>query len=104
VLVTPEKIAGREEPPSYALPADVVLRREVVDPSLGLGEAEAASRLTRYGPNALLAHARRTAFAILIDQLNSPVVWLLSAAAALAAAFGEWNQATAILLCSSSIR
>jgi P-type Ca2+ transporter type 2C len=78
--------------PAHALAADVVLQREGVNPALGLSEAEAASRLTRYGPNALLAHAPRTALAILIDQFNSPVVWLLSAAAALAAAFSEWKE------------
>ena len=88
--------------PAHALAADVVLQREGVNPALGLSDAEAASRLTRYGPNALLAHAPRTAFAILIDQFNSPVVWLLSAAAALAAAFSEWKEAAAILSCSSS--
>ena len=84
--------------PAHALAADVVLQREGVNPALGLSDAEAASRLTRYGPNALLAHAPRTAFAILIDQFNSPVVWLLSAAAALAAAFSEWKEAAAILI------
>jgi Ca2+-transporting ATPase len=35
---------------------------------------------------------------MLADQLKSPVVWLLSAAAVLAAAFGEWKQAAAILI------
>jgi E1-E2 ATPase len=35
---------------------------------------------------------------MLADQLRSPVVWLLSAAAVLAAAFGEWKQAAAILI------
>jgi len=93
-----DKIPRHEVVPAHALAADVVLQREGVNPALGLSEAEAASRLTRYGPNALLAHAPRTAFAILIDQFNSPVVWLLSAAAALAAAFSEWKEAAAILI------
>jgi Ca2+-transporting ATPase len=75
-----------------------VLRREVVNPSVGLSEAEASLRLARHGPNTLLAHAPRTALAMLADQLRSPVVWLLSAAAVLAAAFGEWKQAAAILI------
>jgi Ca2+-transporting ATPase len=96
--VTSEEVVRAEETPPYALLPEVVLRREAVNPSLGLSEAEAASRLARHGPNALLAHAPRTALAILIDQFNSPVVWLLSAAAALAAAFSEWKEAIAILL------
>jgi Ca2+-transporting ATPase len=70
-----------------------------VSPALGLSDAEAASRLTRYGPNALLAHAPQTALAIFADQLNSPVVWLLLVAAALAAAFSEWKE---VASCSSS--
>jgi Ca2+-transporting ATPase len=97
--VKPEPIAlAEEEVPPYALPVEFALRRQAVNPSLGLSEAEAASRLRRYGPNELLAHAPRTGLAILIDQFNSPVVWLLSAAAALAAAFSEWHEAIAILL------
>jgi Ca2+-transporting ATPase len=96
--VTSEQIARAKEEPAYALPADSVLRREVVNPSVGLSEAEASLRLARHGPNTLLAHAPRTALAMLADQLRSPVVWLLSAAAVLAAAFGEWKQAAAILI------
>jgi P-type Ca2+ transporter type 2C len=96
--VTSQQIARAKEALAYALPADIVLRREAVNPTLGLSEAEAASRLTRHGPNTLLAHAPRTAFAILVDQLKSPVVGLLSAAAALAAAFCEWKEAAAILI------
>ena len=92
----PDNIPHDQVVPAHALAADVVLQREGVNPALGLSEAEA--RLTRYGPNALLAHAPRTALAILIDQFNSPVVWLLSAAAALAAAFSEWKEAAAILI------
>jgi Ca2+-transporting ATPase len=96
--VKTDHIARAEEAPPYALVLEFVLRHAAVNPSLGLSETEAASRLRRYGPNELLAHASRTGLAILIDQFNSPVVWLLSAAAALAAAFGEWHEAIAILL------
>ncbi len=96
--MTLEQIAQHAEAPAYALPAEAVLKREAVGQQNGLSEAEAAARLRRFGPNALLAHAPRSAAAILIDQLRSPVVALLSAAAALAAAFGEWKEATAIVV------
>ena len=83
---------------AYALPAETVLRQQEVSCAYGLTEQEAALRLKRLGPNTLQAHAERTAVSILADQLKSPVVWLLSAAAAVAALFGQWTEATAILL------
>ena len=83
---------------AHALPVEAVLRQQEVSPTYGLTEQEAALRLTRHGPNTLLTHAERTAVSILADQLKSPVVWLLSAAAAVAALFGQWTAATAILL------
>jgi Ca2+-transporting ATPase len=83
---------------AYALPAEAVLRQQEVSCAYGLTEQEAALRLKRQGPNTLQAHAERTSVSILADQLKSPVVWLLSAAAAVAALFGQWTEATAILL------
>ena len=83
---------------AYALPAETVLRQQEVNCAYGLTEQEAALRLKRQGPNTLQAHAERTSVSILADQLKSPVVWLLSAAAAVAALFGQWTEATAILL------
>src|SRR3990170_1543859 len=83
---------------AHALPVEAVLRQQEVSPTYGLTEQEAALRLTRHGPNTLLTHAERTAVSILADQLKSPVVWLLSAAAAVAALFGQWTEATAIVL------
>ena len=82
----------------HALPAEAVLRELRVDPASGLAERDAALRLTRYGANALLTHPRVTAAAILLNQLRGPVVWLLATAAALAALFGDWTEAIAILL------
>ena len=55
-------------------------------------------RLKRHGPNTLLTHPERSAVSILADQIKSPVVWLLATAAAVAALFSEWTEATAILL------
>ena len=89
----------RAEPAgAYALPAETVLRQQKVSLASGLTEPEAALRLARHGPNALLTHPGRTVVSILAGQLNSPVVWLLAAAAALAALFGQWTEAAAILL------
>jgi P-type Ca2+ transporter type 2C len=90
----------RRDPAStaYALPAETVLRQQQVGPAYGLTEPEATSRLERHGPNTLLTHPERTGVSILADQIKSPVVWLLSAAAVIAALFGQWTESIAILL------
>ena len=82
----------------YALPARAVLEKLEASFAGGLTEAEAALRLRQYGPNTLLTHPNRTVLSILVDQLKSPVVWLLAAAAAVAASFGRLSEAAAILL------
>ncbi|MFZ0061451.1 MAG: cation-transporting P-type ATPase, partial [Pyrinomonadaceae bacterium] len=84
--------------PAYALPPETVLQQQQVNPAYGLSEHEADLRLKRHGPNTLMAHPQRTALSILADQLKSPVVWLLSAAAVVAALFGQWTESIAILL------
>jgi Ca2+-transporting ATPase len=84
--------------PAYALPPETVLRQEQVNLAYGLSEQEANLRRKRHGPNMLAAHPQPTALSILADQLKSPVVWLLSAAAAVAAVFGQWSESIAILL------
>ena len=84
--------------PAYALPPEIVLRQEEVNLAYGLSEQEADLRLKRHGPNTLMAHPQRTVLSILADQLKSPVVWLLSAAAVVAALFGQWTESIAILL------
>jgi Ca2+-transporting ATPase len=83
---------------AYAQPVASVLKQQNVTVASGLTEQEALSRLERYGPNALETHPEPTALAIFIDQLKSPVVWLLGAAAAVAALFGEWPEVIAILV------
>jgi P-type Ca2+ transporter type 2C len=82
----------------YAAPASAVLRQLQVEQANGLSAEEAGRRLKRYGPNELLIHPPTTAAQILINQLKGPVVWLLAAAAAIAALFQEWTEAIAILL------
>ncbi len=64
----------------------------------GLPEGEAGRRLALYGPNKVMARRRVSAFAVLLHQLKSPVVYLLSSAAALALYFGDWKEAAAIVI------
>ena len=59
----------------------------------GLSEAEAKRRLASLGPNKIVTRRRVSAFAVLLHQFESPVVYLLAAAAALALYFSEWEEA-----------
>ena len=80
----------------WALPAEDVLDRLGVARAAGLDAAEIRRRRHRHGPNVLREHRRRSAWRILLGQLESVLALLLAAAAALAFAFGEWAEAAAI--------
>ena len=77
-----------------SLSSDQVLDR-LGTGTAGLAEAEAASRLAAYGPNAVRTH-RASALAVLARQVNSPLLWLLVAAAAVSAFVGEGVDAAII--------
>lgn len=57
----------------------------------GLSSLETAERLKHYGPNQLVEKKRRDLLAMLWDQINSFVIWLLVVAAIIAAIIG-WNE------------
>ncbi len=57
----------------------------------GLTSSEAAERLREYGPNQLTEKPRPGFLAMLWDQINSFVVWLLIVAAIVSALIG-WNE------------
>ena len=67
------------------------------DLEAGLDDAEAASRLARYGPNVLIEPPRRSPLRIFLSQFTDFMVLVLLGAAALAAAIGEPRDAGAIL-------
>jgi len=62
----------------------------------GLSEAEAKRRAEAHGPNAILARRKTSALMVLLHQFQSPVVYLLASAAALALYFGELEEGIAI--------
>ncbi len=82
---------------AHSLPASDVLGALQVDPSRGLAEHEVAARRARFGPNAIAVRKRIGALSVFLHQLQSPVVYLLSAAAALAFWFGEIEEGAAIV-------
>ncbi|HIH09872.1 MAG TPA: cation-transporting P-type ATPase [Candidatus Diapherotrites archaeon] len=63
----------------------------------GLGSAEAAKRLLKYGKNSIEKGKKVSALHILIEQFASPLVLILIAAAAVALFFGEGVDAALII-------
>ena len=57
---------------------------------------QAGRRLEKYGPNTIVVHRKVAALRVLLHQFESPVVYLLSAAAVLAFYFQEWQEGGAI--------
>jgi Ca2+-transporting ATPase len=80
----------------HALPAAEVARRLGTDPELGLGEAEAETRLADVGPNRLERTPRPAYARIALRQLSDPLVGLLVAAAVVSAAIGDEVEAAVI--------
>jgi len=64
----------------------------------GLSDKEAGERALVVGPNAIAVHDKAPIFRIVLHQFQSPVVYLLMAASAMAALLGQWNEAAAILV------
>jgi Ca2+-transporting ATPase len=62
----------------------------------GLSDAEVHQRRLRHGRNAIMSRRKTSARAVFAHQFMSPVVYLLGAAAALAFAFGELEEGSAI--------
>jgi len=83
-----------EHPWSQA--AEDVLRALEVRQGSGLDQRTVGTRRRRYGPNSLRAAKPRSAWRILVDQLRSPMVALLAAAAVFAFLLVDWIDGTAI--------
>ncbi|HEY7645732.1 MAG TPA: cation-transporting P-type ATPase [Hyphomicrobiales bacterium] len=81
---------------AYQLPVQAVLEKLTVSVDTGLTDEEVTRRRQLYGPNAISVRQKANAFAVLVHQFQSPVVYLLAAAAGLAFYFGEWEEAIAI--------
>lgn len=62
----------------------------------GLSQAEALSRLKKYGKNELPKQKRFSAWATFFRQFSSPLIWFLIIGASIAAFLGEWIQMSVI--------
>ena len=73
------------------LPIARVLAKLDVVPEQGLSAAEAALRLTKYGPNAL-AEKETSLARKLLGHFTGPIAYMIEAAAAVSAVLGHWGD------------
>ncbi len=66
------------------------------DPDAGLSKQEAAQRLSKYGPNALVEKTI-SPLARILGYFWGPIPWMIEAAAALSAFLGDWSDFGIIL-------
>ncbi|MCG8455745.1 MAG: cation-transporting P-type ATPase, partial [Holophagales bacterium] len=92
---SPQGAGSHDSVPWHALSVEEALGRSGVGRD-GLSEAEAGSRLARFGPNRLETVPPPSAWSILLRQLKSVVVALLFGAAMVALLVGDAVEALAI--------
>jgi magnesium-transporting ATPase (P-type) len=85
------------EPGWHARPAADVLAVLDVSAAQGLGIEESVRRLAQYGENALPEEVRRPPWRVILTQFQSPLIYILLAAAAFAFALGQQGDALVIL-------
>lgn len=83
--------------PWYAMDPAAAVERLGSNRETGLSSDTAARRAVEYGPNALPETARRSTLLLFLRQFLSPLIYVLFAAAALAAGMGHWGDAVVIL-------
>jgi Ca2+-transporting ATPase len=83
--------------PWHALREEEALQRLGAGPD-GLSEAEVRERLEAFGRNALEAEEGVRPLGLLLKQLQSPLIYLLAAAAAVSAATGHYADAGVIVV------
>jgi P-type Ca2+ transporter type 2C len=81
-----------------ALRADEVLAHLGVSVARGLSDEEVRRRLAAFGPNIIASRRKASALMVFFHQFQSPVVYLLGAAAALAFYFGEIEEGFAVAI------
>ncbi len=74
----------------HRLAGDEAIGRLGSDPVQGLSKAEAAARLSQYGPNTVTARGGLPAWRRFLLQFHQPLIYILLAGAAITAFFREW--------------
>ncbi|AGK52356.1 cation-translocating P-type ATPase [Bacillus sp. 1NLA3E] len=68
------------------------------DPNTGLSHAEAQKRLAQYGANEFSEHKKPSIFFLFLDQLKSPLIYILIVAALISLFVGEYSDAVIIVI------
>lgn len=100
VLMSPTKSRSHDIPDSvnhyWSTPPDQLFVDLTTAPS-GLSQADAESRLKRYGPNSIDATGKSSVFGLFFSQFQSPLVLILVFAAIVSAFAGEWPDALIVI-------
>lgn len=96
-LAAGEASTGPSQPAWHSLDLQELVRRLAVDPRRGLEAPQVDERLRRLGPNVLPETPTRPLWRVFARQFASPLVLILFAAAALAAALGHRGDSGVIL-------
>ena len=75
-----------------------VLEKFEADKEKGLSQDEARKRLEHFGPNQLEKSEQKSPWKIILEQVNTPVVYLLAAAATLSFIFGDLAEGIFIVV------
>jgi Ca2+-transporting ATPase len=86
-----------QETAFHAMEAEAVLEELDSSPD-GLPVKEAQKRLVRYGTNRIRSKQQKSLFRIFLEQINNPVIYLLSAATVIAFVFGDIPEGIAIIV------
>ncbi len=73
-----------------------VIEQLHTNPEEGLTQAEVAARQQRHGPNAFAPPKKQSIWQLLFAQINSPLIYILLAAAIISAIVGELSDAVII--------
>ncbi|MES2756015.1 MAG: HAD-IC family P-type ATPase [Pseudomonadota bacterium] len=93
-------VSMSQSPPSHpwhALDSDDAIERLGSDAQAGLSSQDVARRIGEHGQNALPEPSQRSLLIVLLRQFQSPLIYILFIAAALAAATAHWGDAAVIL-------
>jgi len=82
----------------FSKSAETVLNELNVDPSKGLSDKEALTRLTKYGVNKLLAQKKNNLILMFFLQLNNWLIYILLGAVVITIFMAEYIDAAIILL------
>lgn len=83
---------------AHSKTAEDVLQSLEVSGDQGLTVQEVQGRQKKYGRNELEKHEEKSIWKILLDQLNNPVIYLLTAATVIAFVFGDVPEGVAIIV------